>query len=205
MRERGLRSVSGTGKAVPVLNRSTFLPRIKLNVRGFFDLNPQPNIVLQRKRLAISVGKITAFGAILCTGVWAQYALAQEPAPPAPPLGAAAPPPDASEPPPPPGVAGAPPLPPGAAGAPPPAITGSNVNLRPGPGTTYTVITLIPAGSPVGVSGCQSGWCQVSFQGQNGYIIASALCPPPAPGGPLPGAVAGGPVPVCAAGALITK
>jgi hypothetical protein len=138
----------------------------------------------------MGVGKITAFGAILCSAVWAQYAFAQEPSappPPVPPPGAAGPPPDAGGPPPP---------PPGAAGAPPPAMTGSNVNLRQGPGTSYTVITLIPAGSPVNVSGCQSGWCQVSFQGQSGYIIATALGPPHGPGGPPPGAVAGGPVPV---------
>ncbi len=72
-------------------------------------------------------------------------------------------------------------------------MTGSNVNLRQGPGTTYTVITLIPAGSPVEVSGCKSGWCQISFQGQSGYIIATALGPPRRPPS---GAVAGGPIPV---------
>ncbi len=134
----------------------------------------------------MSVGKITAFGAILCSAVWAQCALAQDALPPQPPPpGAALPPPDASAPPPPPG-----------AGAPPPAVVGSNVNLRQGPGTTYTVVTLIPAGSPVNVAGCKGGWCQVGFQGQNGYIIATALAPPGGPGGPPPGAYAGGPVPV---------
>jgi hypothetical protein len=127
----------------------------------------------------MSVGKITAFGAILCSTVWAQCALAQD----APPPGAAGPPPDAYGPPPP------------GAGAPPPAITGSNVNLRQGPGTTYTVVTLIPAGSPVNVNGCKGGWCQINYQGQNGYIIATALAPPGGPGGPPPGAVAGGPPP----------
>jgi hypothetical protein len=136
----------------------------------------------------MSVGKITAFGAILCSTLWAQCALAQDPSglPPQPPPPGAAPPPDAA----------APPPPPGTAGGPPPAVTGSNVNLRQGPGTTYSVITLIPAGSPVDVSGCKGGWCQVSFQGQNGYIIATALGPPAGPGGPPPGAVAGGPIPV---------
>jgi hypothetical protein len=104
----------------------------------------------------MSVGKITAFGAILCSTVWVQCALAQDALPP----GAAAPPPDASAPPPP------------GAGAPPPAIIGSNVNLRQGPGTTYPVITLLPAGSPVNVGGCKGGWCQISYQGQNGYIMA---------------------------------
>jgi len=119
------------------------------------------------------VGKITTFAAILCSAVWAQSAFAQD----------AAPPPEAAAPPPP------------GAGAPPPAVIGSNVNLRQGPGTSYTVVTLIPAGSPVNVTGCKGGWCQVSFQGQNGYIIATAIAPPGGPGGPPPGAMAGGPYP----------
>jgi hypothetical protein len=41
------------------------------------------------------------------------------------------------------------------------------------------VLTTIPAGAPVAVSGCNSGWCQVTFQGQNGYIIATSLGGPP--------------------------
>ncbi len=40
----------------------------------------------------------------------------------------------------------------------------------------------IPAGAPVGVSGCSGQWCQVTFQGQSGYIIATSLgAPPPRP------------------------
>ena len=66
----------------------------------------------------------------------------------------------------------------------------TNVNLRQGPGTNYTVITTIPAGAPVEVSNCQGQWCQVSFQGQNGYVIATGIgqggAGPP-PGGPPPG------------------
>jgi len=68
------------------------------------------------------------------------------------------------------------------------AVTGTNVNLRQGPGTTYTVITLIPAGAPVEISGCNAGWCQAAFQGQHGYIIATSIAPPGGPGGPPPGA-----------------
>jgi hypothetical protein len=90
-------------------------------------------------------------------------------------------------------------LPPGAAQpAGPPAVVGTNVNLRQGPGTTYTIITTIPAGAPIEVSGCQGQWCQVSWQGQNGYVIATSLgqgAGAPPPGGPPPGAVAGGPPP----------
>jgi hypothetical protein len=61
-----------------------------------------------------------------------------------------------------------------------------NVNLRQGPGTNYPVMTTIPAGAPVSVAGCSGQWCQVSFQGQSGYIIASAIGQGP-PGGPPPG------------------
>jgi len=75
----------------------------------------------------------------------------------------------------------------GAAAA--PGLATTNVNLRQGPGTTYTVITTIPGGSNVDVSGCSGAWCQVTFQGQNGYVIATSLdqgggAPPP--GGPPP-------------------
>jgi hypothetical protein len=48
------------------------------------------------------------------------------------------------------------------------------------------VITTIPAGAPVAISGCNAGWCQVSFQGQNGFIIATSIAPPGGPGGPPP-------------------
>ncbi len=74
---------------------------------------------------------------------------------------------------------------PGASAEPPhasPAVTHANVNLRNGPGTTYTVVVLIPAGASVEVSGCDKGWCQVAYNGQNGYIIETSI----APGGPGP-------------------
>lgn len=64
-----------------------------------------------------------------------------------------------------------------------PAPVGTNVNLRQGPGTTYTVITTIPAGANVDVIGCTGQWCQVTWQGQTGYVIGSSL----AQGGPPPG------------------
>ena len=51
----------------------------------------------------------------------------------------------------------------------------ANVNLRRGPGTNYTVITLIPAGAIVEVGDCNGGWCQVAYQAQDGYVIATSL------------------------------
>jgi SH3-like domain-containing protein len=78
-----------------------------------------------------------------------------------------------------------------------PALAVNNVNLRQGPGTTYTVIMTIPGGSNVDVSGC-SEWCQVTFQGQHGYAVATSFdqgggAPPPAAAGPPPAGYAGPP------------
>jgi hypothetical protein len=91
-----------------------------------------------------------------------------------------------------------------------PALATSNVNVRQGPGTTYQIITTIPGGSTVNVDGCSGQWCQVTWQGQHGYAIATALdngggAPaaggPVGPGGPPPpGAVPGDDVPVPAYG-----
>ncbi len=105
-------------------------------------------------------------------------AAAQGGAPPPPPPGQGAPPEQNAPPPPPPGQ-NAPPAP-GASTA----VTHSSVNLRNGPGTSYTIVTLIPAGSSVEVNDCKSGWCQVTFSGNNGYIIETSI----APGGPAAGA-----------------
>jgi len=79
-----------------------------------------------------------------------------------------------------------------------PALAVNNVNLRQGPGTTYTVILTIPGGSNVDVGICSGEWCQVTFQGQNGYAIATSLdqgggAPPPAAAGPPPAGYAGPP------------
>jgi Bacterial SH3 domain len=72
-----------------------------------------------------------------------------------------------------------------------PALATTNVNLRQGPGTTYTVILTIPGGSTVDVGGCSGQWCQVVWHGQNGYVIATSIDAggpggPPPPGAPLP-------------------
>jgi hypothetical protein len=80
-------------------------------------------------------------------------------------------------------------MPPGPPGPPPgggpPGYVATNVNLRQGPGTNYTVITTIPAGAPVNVGGCSGQWCQVAWRGQTGYVIATSLTQ----GGPPPGYV----------------
>ena len=63
-----------------------------------------------------------------------------------------------------------------------PATVASEVNLRKGPGTDSEIITLIPKGTMVEVGTCTNGWCQVSWNGQDGYSIATNL----GMGGPRP-------------------
>ena len=115
-------------------------------------------------------------------------------------------PPPASQPaPPPPPAAAAPPPAASAPGGSASAVTHNNVNLRNGPGTSFTVITLIPAGSSVDVHECKNGWCEAAFQGQNGYLVESSIAPGapaaaararPRPGpGYYAGGYAGGPLP----------
>ncbi len=72
-----------------------------------------------------------------------------------------------------------------------PGVVNTTVNLRQGPGTTTPVVAKIPGGSTVNVAGCSGQWCQVTFAGQSGYVIATAL----GQGGPPPGAPPPGYVP----------
>jgi uncharacterized protein YraI len=56
-----------------------------------------------------------------------------------------------------------------------PAYVVTTVNLRAGPGTTNEIVTKIPGGSLVDASNCKDGWCEVSWQGKNGFAIQTAL------------------------------
>ena len=47
--------------------------------------------------------------------------------------------------------------------------TRTDLNLRTGPGLTYPVIYVIPAGSAVNVVSCGGTWCIVTWAGQTGY------------------------------------
>jgi hypothetical protein len=75
-----------------------------------------------------------------------------------------------------------------------PAMVGSNLNLRTGPGPGYRVIALMPAGVTVDVdrTDCIKGWCRVAYDRFAGYAsashlvpIASAPPPPPAEAAPV--------------------
>jgi len=63
----------------------------------------------------------------------------------------------------------------------PTAVT-SEVNLRDTPTTSGKILALIPKGTSIEVATCTNGWCQVSFNGQQGYVISRNLgMPQPAP------------------------
>ncbi len=55
-----------------------------------------------------------------------------------------------------------------------PAYVASTVNLRAGAGTSNEIVAKIPGGSLVEATNC-SEWCEVEWQGKNGFAIATAL------------------------------
>jgi len=56
-----------------------------------------------------------------------------------------------------------------------PTTVTAEVNLRKSPNTDSEVVTVLHKGTPVEVVTCMAGWCQVNFNGQNGYAIAKNL------------------------------
>ena len=56
-----------------------------------------------------------------------------------------------------------------------PAYVKTNVNMRSGPATTNEIVTRIPGGSLVDANNCKDGWCEVAWQGKNGFAIQTAL------------------------------
>lgn len=56
------------------------------------------------------------------------------------------------------------------------AATTGSVNMRNGPGTSYTVITVVPRGTYVSVDNClTSGWCAVVYGNRAGFISRNYL------------------------------
>ena len=53
----------------------------------------------------------------------------------------------------------------------------ASVNLRTGPGTSYAVLGVVPAGAGVTVHSCNSGysWCDINHRGVRGYIAGRYL------------------------------
>ncbi|SDT30533.1 SH3 domain-containing protein [Bradyrhizobium canariense] len=53
-----------------------------------------------------------------------------------------------------------------------PIVIGKDTNLRKSPGTTSEVVTLLTTGTMVEIGKCSNGWCEASFDGKDGYVIA---------------------------------
>jgi uncharacterized protein YraI len=68
-----------------------------------------------------------------------------------------------------------------------PAITKSAATLRAGPGSQYQAVGRLPPRAAVDVAGCNSGWCEVAWNGADGFVSAGVL------------AMAGEPAPVAGA------
>ena len=51
-------------------------------------------------------------------------------------------------------------------------VTGNGVNIRSGPGTEYSRLGSVNAGTTLTVTGTSGNWYQVSYNGQTAYIIA---------------------------------
>jgi uncharacterized protein YraI len=62
-----------------------------------------------------------------------------------------------------------------AAAAAKPVTLSAETNLRKAPGTKSEAIGLMPKGTEVEVGECDSGWCKVTWDGQEGYAIARNL------------------------------
>jgi uncharacterized protein YraI len=57
------------------------------------------------------------------------------------------------------------------------AVVTADLNMRAGPSTSFPVVDVIPESAPVDVHGCLGGysWCDVSSQGNRGWVSASYL------------------------------
>ena len=55
--------------------------------------------------------------------------------------------------------------------------TTGNVNMRAGPSTVQPVVTTIPAGAPVQIAGCLTGWswCDTIWSGYRGWVAGAYL------------------------------
>jgi len=58
-----------------------------------------------------------------------------------------------------------------------PGFLSASVNLRAGPGTHYPALLVIPAGAPLEIIGCLSGygWCDVAWGDNRGWVSGRYL------------------------------
>ena len=56
-----------------------------------------------------------------------------------------------------------------------PAVATTTVNLRAEANTTSEVLVKIPGSGLLDVGECRDGWCAATYQGKNGFVIATAV------------------------------
>ena len=56
-------------------------------------------------------------------------------------------------------------------------VASTAVNLRSGPGTSYSVLDVVPEGATVTATGTSGSWVAVTFSGQSGYVSGAYLSP----------------------------
>jgi uncharacterized protein YraI len=55
------------------------------------------------------------------------------------------------------------------------AVATSNVNVRQGPGTSYSVVDVLRQGDAVSIRRCTNGWCQIDHAGRTGWASRQFL------------------------------
>ncbi len=60
-------------------------------------------------------------------------------------------------------------------GSAPGVVTGGTINVRSGPGTDYSKVTMVSTGKSVKLLGKVNGWYHVSFDGMTGYIFCEYI------------------------------
>jgi uncharacterized protein YraI len=56
-----------------------------------------------------------------------------------------------------------------------PAQVQTDLNVRFGPGTDYGVVDVLPGGVTIDVLACYSGWCEISWEGFDGFASGAYL------------------------------
>jgi hypothetical protein len=56
-----------------------------------------------------------------------------------------------------------------------PGVATTSVNLRAEANTTSEVLAKIPGSGRIDVGECRDGWCAATYQGKNGFVIATAV------------------------------
>ena len=64
------------------------------------------------------------------------------------------------------------------------AVATTNVNVRSGPGTSYSVVDQLFPGEAVAITGHSNGWCSVAKPGPNGWVSCAYLSTSPIDAGP---------------------